>query len=91
MLFRSVWDLRGRELAVLEGHQASVLNASFSPDGQRIVTASDDNTARVWPVESLDALLVRACNYMDSYLRHDADATDKQRALCNIPPKETEG
>ncbi|MCT7956144.1 nSTAND1 domain-containing NTPase [Laspinema palackyanum] len=29
-------------------HQDSVSSASFSPDGESIVTASSDNTARVW-------------------------------------------
>jgi hypothetical protein len=29
-------------------HEDLVETASFSPDGQRIVTASDDNTARIW-------------------------------------------
>jgi hypothetical protein len=38
----------GRELAVLEGHHGWVMSAAFSPDGKRIVTASDDKTARVW-------------------------------------------
>jgi hypothetical protein len=33
-------------------HQGSVLAASFSPNGRRIVTASDDNTARVWDAET---------------------------------------
>ncbi len=41
-----------QELNQLEGHQAGVSNASFSPDGSRIVTASDDNTARVWDSQS---------------------------------------
>jgi WD40 repeat protein len=34
-------------------HHDGVVNAaSFSPDGRRIVTASNDNTARVWDAES---------------------------------------
>ena len=33
-------------------HEGVVNAASFSPDGRRIVTASDDHTARVWDAES---------------------------------------
>jgi WD40 repeat protein len=29
-------------------HDGSVNSALFSPDGQRVVTASEDNTARLW-------------------------------------------
>jgi WD40 repeat protein/ribosomal protein L7/L12 len=32
----------------LKGHDGAVLLASFSPDGQRIVTAGEDGTAKVW-------------------------------------------
>src|SRR5262249_11233582 len=35
-------------VAKLEGHTRRVSQAAFSPDGQRIVTASLDKTARVW-------------------------------------------
>jgi WD40 repeat protein len=51
----------------LQGHQSFVNSASFSPDSQHIVTASSDNTARVWKVESLDELLKLGCRWLKSY------------------------
>jgi WD40 repeat protein len=55
-----VWNAaNGQLLAKLEDHTGGVGNpdpftsgasAAFSPDGQRIVTASDDHTARVYRV-----------------------------------------
>ena len=48
-----IWDAQsGALVASLEGHTELVKSASFSPDGTRIVTASDDNTARVWDAQS---------------------------------------
>lgn len=41
--------LRGdQELGVLRSHSAAVNSAAFSPDGQQIITASRDGTARLW-------------------------------------------
>ncbi|HTV78056.1 MAG TPA: protein kinase [Steroidobacteraceae bacterium] len=36
----------------LTGHEARVNYASFSPDGTRVVTASNDHTARIWDAAS---------------------------------------
>ena len=53
------WDLRGWEYRYLQnqfeqshftlkGHTDILLSVSFSPDGTRIVTGSNDKTAKVW-------------------------------------------
>jgi WD40 repeat protein len=44
-----IWDAKtGQEIAALRAHEHWVTSASFSPDGERIVTASMDHTARIW-------------------------------------------
>ncbi len=44
---RSSW----RMFAELSGHPGFVFSAAFSPDGQRVVTVSQDGMARVWDVK----------------------------------------
>lgn len=41
----------GAEVVTLRGHERTAVRvAAFSPDGQEVLTASDDRTARVWSV-----------------------------------------
>jgi WD40 repeat protein/class 3 adenylate cyclase len=47
-----------REIAVLRGHEESVLYVAYSPDGGRLVSASSDRTARIWDVETGSELAV---------------------------------
>jgi WD40 repeat protein len=49
-----VWDLARHEcIATYVGHTDRVLDADISPDGERIVSASSDGTARLWPGDLL--------------------------------------
>lgn len=43
-----VLDAEGSRVTRLKGHELPVLSASFSPDGRRIATASQDRTIRIW-------------------------------------------
>ena len=50
--WRYVHRLCHTDLLTLKGHTRPVSSASFSPDGSRVVTASTDNTAKVWDAKS---------------------------------------
>ena len=46
-----VWD-GDRKLTTLDGHTDAIISLAFTPDGNRLASASEDNTARFWDVTS---------------------------------------
>ena len=36
----------------MKGHSLSVISVAWSADGRRVVSGSDDNTIRIWDVET---------------------------------------
>ena len=54
----SYWQRQAHlEFKTLRGHSGGIINVVFSPDGQRILSGSEDNTAKVWEVATGRELL----------------------------------
>jgi WD40 repeat protein len=82
-----LWSREGKLIKTLNGHHGPVLSVSFSPDGQTLASASDDNTIILWNLD-LDDLLLRGCNWVDDYLKHNRNIEARDHSLCNgISPK----
>ena len=43
-----IWDISGKELTQLKGHQGIVESVSYGPDGKTLVTRGKDGTVRIW-------------------------------------------
>ena len=53
-----IWEAAtGRELQTLRGHANGVIRVEFSPDGQRLASASLDGTAKIWETATGQCLL----------------------------------
>jgi hypothetical protein len=52
-----VWDAAGgRELLTLKGHTDVIRSVSWSPDGNRLATESNDGTVKVWEAAGAEAV-----------------------------------
>jgi dipeptidyl aminopeptidase/acylaminoacyl peptidase len=53
----TVWDLDQKQIVrQLRGHRGYVTAIAFAPSGLQFATASDDETVRIWSVESQEAI-----------------------------------
>jgi len=79
-----VWDAdSGKPIGEpLEGHCGTVTSAAFSLDGKRIVTTSEDKTARIWDVFPDTQSLVSAAK-----ARVPRCLTPAQRKAFFLPPE----
>ena len=68
-------------------YDSAVRSASFSPDGKFVLVGLEDGNAVLRKFDSLVELVSKGCDWLDDYLRYSAEATDSDRALCNIPPR----
>jgi WD40 repeat protein len=92
----TLWDAAsGRQVAVLPhepptgdahivfGPGGSAKDVAFSPDGSRILTASEDGTARLW--NSVDGAELAVFRGHEGPVRHAAFSANGQRVLTTSP------
>ena len=72
-----IWQSHWR--TVLAGHEDVIGSAAFSPDGARIVTASDDGTARLWDAATGKEIAVLRGH--EGYVRSAAFSPDGARIV----------
>ncbi|PSJ77127.1 hypothetical protein C7N43_10340 [Sphingobacteriales bacterium UPWRP_1] len=82
--FQAIWNAYHQSAMYTEfsGHTQAVNSAAFSPDGNRIVTASSDNSVIVWHVLSGDTVVFRARARVN-HAAFSPDGTQILAALSN--------
>ena len=76
----------GKRLHItLTGHDSYVTSVAFSPDGQRIVSGSDDYSAKIWDVNSGKELHTLTGHY--SSVESAAFSPDGQRIVSGSADK----
>ena len=80
----SLWDLQGQQLATFRDNnqETMILNASFIGGGQSLATVSASGTIQFRPVENLDQLLRRGCQWLKDYLATHPDE-QKKLTVCS--------
>ncbi|RKU25715.1 hypothetical protein C6497_15245 [Candidatus Poribacteria bacterium] len=78
-----LWNLEDSEETVLGNHTDTVNSIAFSPDGQRLVSGSDDYTLKLWDIEEKRhiATLKHITDYAQSQIKKVAFSPDGQKII----------
>ena len=82
-----LWNLEGKELQTFKGHTSQVYSVAYSPDGKTLASSSADQTVILWNLD-LDDLMAKGCAWLQDYLVHNPNATDEERQMCGIEPRQ---
>ncbi|MGA1130816.1 MAG: TIR domain-containing protein [Prochlorotrichaceae cyanobacterium] len=77
-----IWDLEGHKIVEIKNnHYGDVQSIAVSPDRRWFVTAGQDGTAKIWPIQSGAELITESCQWLQSYLSNFAQ-DDPQPEVC---------
>jgi hypothetical protein len=65
-----------------------VLSAQFSPDGTKVVTASDDKTARIWLVSSQELTSIACSRITENLTIQEWKLYGLDESKCKTCPRE---
>jgi WD40 repeat protein len=76
------WTLDGLQLASFNIHLNKIRSATFSPDGLKFATASQDKTASVLTIRDLPELIKEGCKELTEHFKNHP--SDKERLpICS--------
>ena len=61
-----IWNLSGKLIAELKGHDGGVYSASFSSNDEHIITKSDDKTVRIWDFSGKQLAILKHQEWVNS-------------------------
>jgi WD40 repeat protein len=80
-----LWDLTGNQIGEFRGNQGAIWSVSFSPDGKNLAASGENGITKLWqvePVEPLDQLITRGCNWLKDYLENNPNVEEGDRQTC---------
>ncbi|MGI0495223.1 WD40 repeat domain-containing protein [Alkalinema pantanalense CENA528] len=83
-----VWNLQGQQIAEFQEKGATVSDVTFAPNAASIAIATSNGRVLIYPVETLEQLLTRGCDWADSYLVTYASELQELTA-CQTPDRLT--
>lgn len=69
-----IWDMEGRMLNILKGHNGEIYTADISPDGNYILTSSRDSTIRIWDFNGKEVSAIKDENEWNYIARFSPDS-----------------
>lgn len=74
-----LWNIPAKKLIrIISGHQSTVTDVQFSPDGNKLLTTSRDRTARIWFLGESRKLPIILDDHQDWVLSGSFDPTGQQ-------------